>query len=129
MILDADGAIRSLREVVYSKGPDYVYKRVESHGLGGACVNFHNGEPSCIVGHVFAMLGLTQEAAELVGVAGTSIASVSCLYLNRSDFEWEFTDQAVCLLALAQDYQDSACSWGQALEACEGLYARMLAEK
>lgn len=130
MILDADGAIRSLRTVVFEKGPDYVYQRVEAYGLKGSCVNFtEDGQPSCIVGHVFSLLGLTAEKALEVGVASTTIADVSCELLNRSDFEWEFTDDASRILALAQDYQDNAHSWGEALEACEDLYARIQADK
>ena len=129
MILDADGAIRSLRTVVFEKGPDYVYRRVNAYGLKGACVNFHNGEPSCIVGHAFGLLGLTAEKALEIGVASTTIASASCELLNRSDFDWEFTDDASRILALAQDYQDSGESWGEALKACENLYARIVADK
>ena len=120
MILDADGAIRSLRTVVFEKGPDYVYERIE-----GRCVNFQDGEPSCIVGHVFGLLGLTAPKAEDVGILGTTIASVSCELLNRSDFDWDFTPEAMRLLMLAQDYQDSANSWGEALEACENLYFKL----
>lgn len=130
MILDADGAIRSLREVVFEKGPDYVYRRVEAYGFQGACVNFtEDGEPSCIVGHVFGLLGLTGEKALEVGVASTAIASVSCELLNRSDFEWTFTDGAIRILAVAQDYQDTGSSWGEALEACENVFHGLAADK
>lgn len=124
MILDADGAIRSLREVVYSAGPDYVYERVEAYGLGGACVNFYNGQPSCIVGQVFGLLGLTAEKAEELNIAGRTIASVACELLNRSDFEWDFSSAAVGILVTAQDCQDTGSTWGKALEAAEARYAK-----
>ena len=123
MILDGAGAISSLRSVVFENGPDYVYKRVEAYGLGGACVNFHNGQPSCIVGQVFGLLGLTAEKAEELGVAGTTIASTSCRFLNDSDFEWNFTPAAIGILAVAQDIQDGGKSWGEALKAAEARYA------
>lgn len=123
MILDGARAISNLRAVVFEAGPDYVYKRVEAYGLGGACVNFHNGQPSCIVGQVFGLLGLTAEKAEELGVAGTTIALISCELLNRSDFEWSFTPAAVGVLMTAQDYQDSGSSWGQALQAAKRRYA------
>lgn len=130
MILDADGAIRSLRTVVFEKGPDYVYQRVEAYGLKGSCVNFtEDGQPSCIVGHVFSLLGLTAEKALEVGVASTTIADVSCELLNRSDFEWKFTPQAQRILAVAQDYQDTGNSWGEALEACENVFHGFAADK
>lgn len=124
MILDGAGAISSLRTVVFEAGPDYVYKRVEAYGLGGACVNFHNGEPSCIVGKVFSLLGLTAEKAEEFNVAGMAIASTSCERLNRSDFEWKFSNAAIGVLVTAQDCQDGGMSWGQALKAAEDRYAK-----
>lgn len=69
MTLDADGAIRSLRTVVYEKGADFVYP---GDRLEDQCLNFKDGEASCIVGHVLALLGLTYERAVELGIAGST---------------------------------------------------------
>lgn len=124
MILDADGAIRCLRTVVFEKGADYVYQS----GSDGLCFNFRDGEPSCIVGHVFALLGLTAEKAEELGVDGARSVIPSCQVLSQSDFDWNFDNNAAEILNTAQGVQDYGWTWGEALAASERLYAQMVAD-
>ena len=50
-MIDLPEVLEHLRAVVAEKGADYVYPEA-------ACVYSLGGKPSCIVGHVYARLGL-----------------------------------------------------------------------
>jgi hypothetical protein len=123
MILDADGAIRALRTVVFEKGADYVYPGTS----GDKCFNFVDGEPSCIVGSVLALLGLTFEQADRLGVSGSSSAWDTTRELNLDDdFEWTITEQAKQIFGEAQTVQDNRKTWGEALAAAEAEVIRLV---
>lgn len=122
MILDAEGALRTLRLVVFEKGADYVYPealRISDMG----CRNFFNEAPSCIVGHALNMLGLSYEAAVAAKVTdGMGIYSTAARLDGFSDFEWEITNEAMTVFATAQSHQDNGHSWGDALAASERVF-------
>lgn len=118
MILDAKGAIGLLRLVVFEKGADHTYSRVPG-SFGPVCVNFYDGEPSCIVGHVLANLGVSAEkAAEMEVSHNVSVVNVA-RNLKRCGYEWEIGEDAVDLLEEAQTLQDNGHTWGEALANAE----------
>lgn len=121
MVLDTEGAIRALRTVVFEKGADYVYPGTP----GDKCFNFVDGEPSCIVGSVLALLGLTFEQADRCGVSGSNDAWDTTRELNRlwdGSFNWVIDEGARLVLAVAQRIQDVRCSWGEALSQVESEF-------
>lgn len=122
MILDAEGTVRMLRLAVFEKGADYVYPGDK----GSTCWNFVDGEPSCIVGTVLNMLGLTYEKACELKIDGSSDSWDSTRTLNEDeDFGWVFSDDARRLLSVAQWVQDDRRSWGEALAKVEAAWVQM----
>lgn len=118
-VIDIPEALFCLRRVVYDKGPDFVYEKPVLENWS-ACVNFNDGKPSCIVGHVFALLGLSYEKASKLQVDGPRIAESSALILsNDKNFPWTFTVGAKSVLGEAQMHQDDGKTWGEALEMAE----------
>lgn len=120
MILTGQTALAILRKVVFEKGADYVYPH-----RGMECVNFENGQPSCIVGHVFAELGITYEQAVRDGFSGSSdvLESVTLMEQSPDQYDWEFDNQAVRVLSWAQAGQGSGRTWGEALQVAEEFFA------
>lgn len=123
LVLDAPQAVAMLRKVVYGR-EDYVYVRPSNVPY---CVNFTDeGQPSCVVGHVLAELGLTFEVAELLGVeSNVAIMSAADKVNECPDFGWTLTEAAVQVLTAAQLVQDDGRTWGEALgraEACADLH-------
>ena len=101
-----------LRDVVAKKGADYVYRRE-------TCRYAVSGAPSCIVGHVYARLGLldkdTQES--IVKAKGLHVGKIASL--------------ARQVLQTAQEVQDGRYppfvprgTWGEALAAAEAESTR-----
>jgi hypothetical protein len=120
MVFDADGAVRSLRLAVFEKGADFVYPGEPTD----RCFNFVDGEPSCIVGTVLHMLGLTHELAYELGVDASTDAWETTAVLNSAEFGWHFNADAREYLALAQRIQDHRQSWGEALAKVEEAFAK-----
>lgn len=120
MILTGMMAVAILRKVVFEKGADYVYPN-----RGMACVNFENGQPSCIVGHVFAELGITYEQAVRDEFSGSLNVreSVTLMENSPNQYDWEFDNLAVSVLSRAQAGQDNGNTWGDSLQAAEEYYA------
>lgn len=121
MVLTAEGAIGLLRMVVFEKGADFRYQKVASPNGYPWCVNFHEGQPSCIVGHVLANLGLTGEDAGRWRVAGDVGVSETFGRLDGTEFGWTADTDAADILTIAQSQQDNGMTWGEALSAAEGL--------
>src|SRR5699024_11860311 len=48
--------LHALRQLVAEKGASYVYPESEKRS-DGACSYWHNGQPSCIIGHALDALG------------------------------------------------------------------------
>ena len=103
-MIDLPGVLEHLRAVVADKGADHVYV--------GACVYSRYGEPACIVGHVYARLGL------LPLVRRNTSA--------RRMFPDLISAEARSALEAAQRVQDgsgydaaSRGTWGEALAAAE----------
>lgn len=113
-VINAQQAFDLLAKVVEGR-EDFVYYRKVDYGT--ACVYFENLEPSCIVGHVLAELGLTAADVETFNVfAFINIRS------ELEQFGLRFTEKASDVLFAAQYTQDGAGnpddathSWGEAL--------------
>lgn len=116
-ILTGEGALGLLRLVVFEKGEGYVYPNSVNRVEG--CRNFEDGQPSCIVGHVFAKLGVTYDDAVNASIDGTKGVRWSTNCLEKSGFEWSFSRNAIKVLSSAQSWQDRGATWGEALAAAE----------
>lgn len=118
MNLTGQGALGLLRLAVFEKGDKYVYP-LALQGPGD-CQNFENGQPSCIVGHVFEKLGVTYDLALAAGIDGSVGAAGSIARLKSHGWtDWTFSLEATCVLISAQSWQDRGSTWGEALAAAE----------
>jgi hypothetical protein len=107
-----EDVLAELQEIV--KGREgFVYKAPED--CEGTCVNFHMGEPSCLVGHWLAMHGVTQGFLwkHNISVAAT-VTDLFCGNANVMPIQVD--EPARKLLVLAQQRQDSGSTWGNAVE-------------
>ena len=100
-----------LRAVVAEKGADYVYR--------GSCVYAIDGQPACIVGHVYARLGLLDGRTRRSGVEAGMLHQGAIAMSARS------------VLRAAQVVQDGDVpprfgrgTWGEALAAAEAQAAQ-----
>lgn len=69
------------------------------------CFNFVDGKPSCIVGHFFHSLGLTEKDC------GTASVEHSVVSLRKSRPDLVFTSTALLMLSAAQVVQDASGTW------------------
>ena len=104
-MIDLPEVLEHLRAVVADKGADYVYPEA-------SCVYSLGGDPACIVGHVYARLGLLHLVHRNV--------------VARKMFPDLITTKARSALELAQNVQDGTApaskgrgTWGDALAAAE----------
>lgn len=109
--LSYDQALDLLRAQVEKKGADYVYTipEVEVEGdsfFGVDCRYFVDGQPSCIVGHVFADLGVSEQHV----LEGSRPTQAAPDFVKMEDLKTE------ALLVVAQSYQDAGTPWGEAVE-------------
>lgn len=121
--IDADLAIRTLREVVAEKGPDYTYEdELGRMGAAAHYVNFYtDGKPACIAGHVYQKWFdagiLTPEQWEKMDRRDGVEAVFEGLELNGVG-----AHDAIGVLGTAQERQDLGDSWGVALLRAEETY-------
>ncbi len=96
--------VDGLREIVRKSGRDYIDGDYE---LG--CVNFddEDGQPSCIVGHLYAMHGIWDEGYW----ATDSVVELAARGVLTFD-----SDSTKDILANIQKMQDEWVSWGDALD-------------
>lgn len=113
-VIDAPEAIELLERAVQEKGEDYVDPNAAEEI--GCEYGDNRGNPVCIVGHVFSYLGMNPDDVYSGGVRST-IQSEGVRSRNYRFVEGApvFTDVAKNVLALAQDHQDQADTWGEAL--------------
>lgn len=108
--LTAGEFLHTLRQVVAERGANYVYpesERLES----GACRYWHNGQPSCMIGHALDVLGL---------VVPPSLEGLSAPYVL---YEFGAPVQVGRVAVYVQAAQDLGGSWGEALVAAERVAA------
>ena len=111
-LIDVPEVLEHLRAVVAEKGADYVYAR-------RVCTYAMAGVPSCIVGHVYARLGLLDDQTQFSDAAAANL---------HSD---EIALPARVLLQAAQEVQDGDVlrfrrgTWGEALAAAEAEATRV----
>lgn len=115
-VLDYDEAVNLLEKAIGVKGEDYVYeidgKSVEGFNSphtdseSAQCLYFHNGAPSCIVGHVMDFMGYDSE---------TFLEGLSAKHaISRLGIEADA--HTLALLEVIQEQQDCGVAWGLALE-------------
>lgn len=92
-------------------------------GTSTACQYIIDGEPSCIVGRVLALLGVPNKVlAEMDGCGNPMFAVDGVLALAEHGYEFE--KEAEAMLDTAQQRQDRARTWQEAYMAAEALYPR-----
>jgi hypothetical protein len=100
-------AVELLREVVAEAGEDFVYESpIEPKSR---CLYVHDGQPGCIVGHVFHRAGVSVE--DLAGVEDWTPLDYEEV---RQFCDWA-DEPARKLLAAVQVQQDDCTPWGEAL--------------
>jgi hypothetical protein len=107
-----EDVLAELREIIRGR-EGYVYKAPED--CEGTCVNFHMGEPSCLVGHWLAMHGVTGTFFRDNMIPAS--ATVSDLFCgNAHVMPIQVDEPARILLLMVQERQDSGSTWGNAVE-------------
>lgn len=99
-------AIKRVKESIEEKGEDYIY---ESPDGDGTCKYFYNGQPSCLVGHVFDKEGFDYQEIEYL-----EDISVHGIFLGSG--VRIFTERAAEFLDCVQELQDCGTPWGEAFE-------------
>jgi hypothetical protein len=113
--IDTQDALDLLEAQVAKRGADYRYQ----DEFGDDCQYFVDGRPGCIIGGIFADLGLTEDRLiRKVFVDGDpSVANESfVMNLDLDLMGLDVSPYAVNVLQQAQWSQDSDDTWGQALE-------------
>jgi hypothetical protein len=110
VVVDERRALDLLRQAVAGR-ENFVYRPVDDGlGLGRACRYEHAGAPSCLVGQVLALTGVTvAQLRELDHLDEGDVASLEVPWLD-------LTSGARRVLQAAQAAQDHGTTWGQALE-------------
>lgn len=123
--LTYENTVLALKNAVALKGEDYVYK-VSANTRGPACVYFgRDKQPSCIVGHLLAEMGVEPFAFNSKTNSSSVTALMSKGVLEVDDLDANFRSRTLELLAMTQNKQDNGIPWGRALE--EGIdYANSL---
>lgn len=116
--------LAALKAAVALKGADYVYPADlkfnevpgnERHLDTPACIYFDHRQnppvPCCIVGHVFATLGIDPGLVEEFCSADQAV--------NEDAAGVEFEGDAMALLEQAQQYQDDGTPWGRSVAKAE----------
>lgn len=131
--LTFDKAVQYLKEAVELKGEDHVYEQVPvtwagddaDELTGPSCVYAKDGQPDCIVGHVFAKAGVPIE--DMTWVYGAKQESSRQTKYSHGD-AFEVLDRLEFhgvlkadgntkrLLTIVQREQDDGTPWGEALD-------------
>ena len=121
--VNLDEAIQLVRDAVALKGEDYVYEPPKDDLYGGpTCLYAFDGKPSCIVGHVFAALGVPikpmeyGENSEEKGIYSFGVAGDVADRLEHDELVG-FTIAAKDFLRVVQRKQDEFYTWSDALQA------------
>lgn len=125
--LGFDEAVALLDRAVEEKGPDYVYAKVKTSCYDhGHCVNFDQGKPSCLIGHLLSYLDYGPLHLEFslaygprpVDITDGGVESV----FGRIGL---LTDpRTMRMLTLAQRLQDQGVPWGHVVASATHANAR-----
>lgn len=98
-----------LGEIVAAAPLNYVYQVVPTpRGELAGCVYVHEGQPSCLIGHLLHNLGVTVPP-------GDQDLPIDVLHDSRQYLRGLFTLPAVAYLAAVQRNQDAGVSWSHCL--------------
>lgn len=119
-VIDAPEAIELLERAVQAKGEGYI----DPNAAAKVSCEYgdEQGNPLCIVGHVFSYLGINPDTVYSAGVRSTiQSGGVRSHYYRILEGSPTFTDLAQRALAVAQDEQDNAHTWSYALAKAKRL--------
>ena len=125
--LTYDRALSLLNAAIAEKGEDYKYPKNPS--VFGGCVYFDpdTRQPSCIIGHVLAHLGVTAEDMEidspLPGIGSRNVSTFTAL-VRAKNIRVD-SPRTEALLQVAQEERDQGSSWGDAVAAALIRAARL----
>jgi len=110
--------LSTAREVVRDKGSDYKYEHPANHS--GTCYNVWEGQPSCLVGTIFAELGVPlvcmSDLRPVGGVDRSTAPSGSLINQLVADKQIAPPSDAVRrFLSTIQGAQDAGSTWGESL--------------
>lgn len=142
--INASRALRMIQDAVKTRSPEYNYKQnlerflqEEFSDAAKSCVYARNGEAYCLVGVALALEGVPVSVLEAIeaesdeldsdedhdcevegctsnGDHSTGISNPWLLDRLRVLSGFEFTPEAVDVLSVAQVYQDTSRTWGEA---------------
>lgn len=114
-------AVEILDGLVEEFGADYVYPQ----GENGKCDYVRDGEPSCIVGHVLAKVGVPIERLKAAdgAIMGGGMAADALLGMLHNEGALQSNGSVRALLCEAQYRQDHSTSWGAAVRAAKHYMA------
>lgn len=95
-----------MTQVVAEYGEDFVYKKVDM-----VCLNWHDGCPSCLIGHVMHRWGMSADF--LAQFRASEVGTLVGYYSKAHPVVVE--EGVTKLLGAAQTVQDDGGSWGYAL--------------
>lgn len=104
-------AVELLKEVAEER-PDFVYAPPNDQG---ACVYVHEGEPSCIVGHVLVRMGVPTEHLDF-DVPDNIPTAIGLLSRLEETGLVDVNSDDAWVLERAQREQDSGVPWGKAVK-------------
>lgn len=112
-------------EQVVSGREDYVYPALSAEEAArrgtGSCSYERDGAPSCVVGHIFAELGISAEELHLIDI--DKHPDTPDLLVTTADnvapVLFDIDEQTVDFLSTIQRYQDGRQPWGLALQAAK----------
>lgn len=120
-VITRNNVVAALGHVVRAKGRNYVYEQPP----GKACSYADGaGEPSCIVGHAFALIApevfarfrtYEEGRVDSFPIDSERAANLIC------EAGYELEPSAVTALTVAQTVQDDHYPWGAALVAVEAI--------
>lgn len=111
MTITKDEVERDLNEIIAGR-EDYVYQKPV---VAGSCVYFHDGQPSCLVGHWLHKRGIEFDAQHEGKGANQLLGETHNYRTDKTDppvYDLGIDADAVHVLAEAQSFQDDGYAWG-----------------
>lgn len=143
--IDKDKAIELLEKQVEKKGADYVYEFASCQYFADETGTMCNrdfvgrtpvelGQPLCIVGHVYADLGLTindlyrasedyDDEADEYTTQEIQDQGGNVMEVHPDPKKVVLTPDAEMVLNVAQEFQDTGYTWGAALDEAKDVAA------
>lgn len=112
--MTADEVLGIMAQVVAEYGEDFVYTKVIPAGYTyPVCQNWHDGCPSCLIGHIMHRWGMPEDVLENNRSMGVTTL-LSRFQVRHINMRIEAGAQRA--MTAAQNAQDEGVPWGDCLE-------------